>query len=121
MRKWTSYLGPFIVLIIFVFIMEGGLYTLCSRSTKEAIPQYIDQVESDLKAEEWDAARHDLQNLDLAWKKIVPIIQFHAEMDEIDGIKADFARLNGSIDAHDRGLALSELGELAEHWKNLKD
>jgi hypothetical protein len=101
--------------------MEGGLYFMCSRSTKEAIPQYIDQVESDLKAEEWDAARQDVQHLDLAWRKVVPFIQFHAEMDQIDGIKSDFARLNGSIDAEDLGLALSELGELAEHWENLKD
>lgn len=121
MQKWTSYLGPFILLIIFIFIMEGGIYFLCPKSTKEAIPQYMQQVESDLQAERWDAARQDLQHLDIAWKKVVPIIQFHAEMDAIDSIKSDLARLNGSIEAQDLGLALSELNEMAEHWENLKN
>ncbi len=121
MRKWTSYLGPFLVLILFVFIMEGGLYFMFPRSTKDAIPQYISQIETDLKTEQWDAALQDLQNLNLSWKKVVPIIQVHAEMDEIDDIKADIARLNGSIEAKDLGLALSELDELAEHWRNLKN
>jgi len=37
----------------------------------------------------------------LAWKKVIPKIQFHAEMDAIDGIKENIARLDGSIEAED--------------------
>jgi len=120
MKKWASYLIPIISLVIFVFIMEGGCYFISSRSDKDAIPQYINQIEIDLNSERWDNAREDVNRLDLAWKKAIPRIQFHAEMDAIDGIKEDIARLNGAIDAKDLGISLAELAELAEHWENLK-
>jgi len=121
MRKWACYLIPIVSLIIFVVVMQGGLYFMCSRSVKGAVPQYINQVETDLHAQRWDVAQEDLHGLDLAWKKVIPIIQFHAEMDAIDGIKENIARLNGSIEAQDLGLSLAELDELAEHWENLKN
>jgi hypothetical protein len=121
MRKWSYYLIPIVSLIIFVLIMQGGGYSMCSRSDKGAIPQYITQIETDLYARRWDVAREDLHGLELAWKKVIPIIQFHAEMDAIDGIKEDIARLGGSIEAEDLGLSLAELNELSEHWENLKN
>ena len=121
MRKWASYLIPVVSLIVFVLIMQGGCYFFTSQSDKDAIPQYINKVESDIEAGRWDIAHEDLQRLDLAWKKVVPRIQFHAEMDAMDGIKEDIARLNGSIDAEDLGLSLAELAELSEHWENLKN
>ncbi len=121
MKKWACYLIPIVSLIVFVLIMQGGCYFISSQSDKDAIPQYIDQTETDLKAGNWDIAHEDLQRLDLAWKKVIPRIQFHAEMDAMDGIKEDIARLNGSIDAEDLGLSLAELAELSEHWENLKN
>lgn len=121
MKKWASYLIPVVSLIVFVLIMQGGCFFICSRSDKDAVPQYVDQVRSDLEAQRWDIAQEDLQRLDKAWKKVIPRIQFHAEMDAIDGIKENIARLHGSIAAEDLGLSLAELAELAEHWENLKN
>lgn len=101
--------------------MQGGCYYIYSLPDKDSIPRHVSQLETDLKAGQWDNAREDLQALDMAWKKVIPSIQLHAEMDAIDGIKADIARLNGSIDAEDLGLALAEINELSEHWENLKN
>lgn len=101
--------------------MQGGCYYLTSWPDRNIIPEYVNEIESDINEEEWDTAQEDLHRLDLAWKKAVPILQFHAEMDAIDGIKEKIARLSGSIEAEDRGLALAELKELAEHWENLKN
>lgn len=121
MRKMAFYLIPVVTLLSFVFIMQGGYYFLTSRADKNDIPYYINQVENDIKTSRWDGAREDLNRLNSAWKKAVPRVQFHAEMDAIDGIKENLARLSGSIDAEDLGLALTELRELAEHWENLKN
>jgi len=121
MRKVASYLIPILSLIIFVVIMQGGCYYITSWSERNIIPEYVNQVESDINAERWDNAQEDLHRLDLAWKKAIPRIQYHAERDAIDGIKENIARLSGSIEAKDRGLALAELNELAEHWDNLKN
>ncbi|PKM78679.1 MAG: hypothetical protein CVU90_01385 [Firmicutes bacterium HGW-Firmicutes-15] len=121
MRKWISYVVPIVTLVIFILIMQGGYYYITSMSDKNTIPQYISIVENDVKADRWDNAKEDLNNLDLAWKKAIPKVQFHAEMDAIDGIKENLARLSGSIDAKDLGLSLAELRELAEHWENLKN
>jgi hypothetical protein len=121
LRKWIFYSIPIFTLIIFVAIMQGGYYYITSLSNKNDIPQYIERLNNDLKYSHWDTAREDLQHLDVAWKKAVPRLQFHAEMDAIDSIKADLARLSGSIDAQDLEGALPELRELAEHWENLKN
>lgn len=122
MHKWvSSYFFPLVILIIFIFIMQGGCYYIYSLPDKDLIPRHVNQLETDLKAGQWDNAREDLQQLDTAWEKVIPAIQLHAEMDAIDGIKADLARLNGSIEAKDPGLALAEINELFEHWENLKN
>lgn len=121
MKKLASYVVPIVTLFIFVFIMQGGIYFATSMTDKNDIPDYINQVENDIKNAHWDQAREDLDRLDLAWKKAVPKVQYHAEMDAIDGIKENLARLSGSIDAEDLGLALAELRELAEHWEHLKN
>lgn len=121
MRKLASYVVPIFTLIIFVLVMQGGYYYITSLADKNTIPQYIDIIENDIKADRWDRAQVDLTNLDSAWKKAIPKVQFHAEMDAIDGIKENMARLSGSIDAKDLGLSLAELHELAEHWENLKN
>jgi len=47
-----------------MFIMQGGCYFISSRSDKDGVPQYIDQVKSDLEAERWDIAQEDLRSLD---------------------------------------------------------
>jgi len=101
--------------------MQGGYYYITSWSERNIIPEYVDKVKTDINAERWDKAEEDLHQLDLAWKKAMPRIQYHAEMNAIDGIKENLARLSGSIEAKDRGLALAELNELAEHWENLKN
>ncbi|MDD4170987.1 MAG: DUF4363 family protein [Syntrophomonas sp.] len=119
MRKWVSYLIPIVSLILFIVVMQGGGYYLTSLSDRDIIPAYVEQVNMDLRAERWDDARENLNRLDLAWKKTIPKIQYHAEMDAIDGIKMNISRLNGSIDARDLGLSLAELNELSEHWENL--
>lgn len=121
MRKLLSYLIPIVSIIVFIIVMQGGCYFMYSRSNREAVPNYISQIETDLKAGHWDNARDNLLGLDQAWKKLIPGIQLHAEMDAIDGIKENIARLNGSIAAQDLGLALSEINELSEHWENLKN
>lgn len=121
MKKMAFYLIPIVTLLIFVFIMQGGCYYATSISDRNDIPNYINQLENDMVNAHWDQAREDLVRLDLAWKKAVPKVQYHAEMNAIDGIKEDLARLSGSIDAEDLGLGLAELRELAEHWENLKN
>ncbi len=121
MKRFVSYLIPIVSLVLFVFIMQGGYYYITSLTDKNAIPQHIELVKNDLKAERWDNAQENLDNLNLAWKKTIPSIQIHAEMNAIDSIKENIARLSGSIEAKDLGLALAELSELSEHWDNLKN
>jgi len=121
MNKIASYLIPAVTLAVFVMIMQGGYYYISSGTDRHDFNRYVNQIENEIKSSQWDMARKDLQSLDSVWKKEIPRIQFHAEMDEIDSIKADLARLSGSIDVEDPEGALPELRELAEHWENLKN
>ncbi|MDD4803418.1 MAG: DUF4363 family protein [Syntrophomonas sp.] len=121
MSKITSYIIPIFTLIFFVFIMQGGLFWATSQQEKKDMLQYSSQIENDIINGHWEQARGNLKHLDLSFKKAVPKLQYHAEIDAIDSIKEDLARLGGYIDAEQMGSSLAELRELNEHWDNLKN
>lgn len=118
-RKWVSYLIPLLTIILFIVVMEGGYYYVTSLDDRNTMPDYIQQVNEDLRTDQWDDARESLDRLELEWNKNVPRIQYHAEMDAIENIEEDIARLKGAIDAQDLGLSLAEISALSEHWENL--
>ena len=122
MRKALLYAVSIIILIIFGFVMEGGIYLLfSSREDRAQLPLYIEKLEQDISGSRWEEAGQDLGKLNHSWNKTLPTIQFHAEMDVIDRTKMSLARLGGSLKAKDKGGALAEIWEIREHLNNLKN
>jgi hypothetical protein len=119
MKRIAAYIFPLIILALFIAVMQGGYFYLTPSRYREEFPRQIKVMERDVNSSRWEAADNDLSQLEKTWQKIVPGIQFHAEKDAIDGIKINLGRLDGIIQAKDKGCALAELGEINEHWHNL--
>ena len=119
MRKVILYLIPVVALSFFALIMTGESYFKKPRGYWDNVPRYLSVVENDLTDSRWDDAKADMQNLEGAWNKVVPRIQFSVERDRINGLSKSIARINGAILAKDKSSALIELSEAKEHWNKL--
>lgn len=118
--KSVGYYAVIVVLFaVFVFIMNGGDLLKKPLGTQDDFVVYMDEVRENIAAGEWEQAISNNDNLNQAWKKIVPRIQFSVEKDEINAINVSLARLKGSIANRDKKPALVELYEIREHWDNL--
>lgn len=119
MKKFISYAIPIVTLAVFIFLMLGGNYLKKPHNPSEDVMAFVEISIDHAKAEKWDILKQDIINIDNAWKKIVPRIQFTVERDEIYNISLNIARLRGSIDSEDKSNTLIELNEIIENWNEL--
>lgn len=119
MKKFISYAIPIITLAIFVLLMLGGNYLKKPHNPSEDVVAFVDVSIQHAKAEKWDMLHQDIIDIDYAWKKIVPRIQFSVERDELYNISLNIARLRGSVDSEDKTSTLIELNEIIENWNEL--
>ncbi len=119
MKKFISYAIPIVTLAVFVLLMLGGNYLKKPHNPSEDVVAFVEQSIEHAKAEKWEMLKEDLVNIDTAWEKIIPRIQFSVERDEIYNISLNVARLRGSIDSEDKSNTLIELNEIIENWNEL--
>ncbi|MBU3126961.1 DUF4363 family protein [Clostridium tagluense] len=119
MKKLISYSIPIVTLTVFVLLMLGGNYLKKPHNQSEDVVAFVEVSIEHAKSEEWDMLQQDVTNIDLAWKKIIPRIQFSVERDEIYNISLNIAKLRGSITSEDKASTLIELNEILEDWDEL--
>lgn len=85
------------------------------------ITDSINLIIQDIKDEKWIDADAEIKQLSESWKKVVRIIQFSAELDEIKLFDKNMSRLKGAVMAKDKINALIELNEALEHWENIDE
>lgn len=120
MIKLLYYLVPAIVIACFIAIMNAGAYLKEPRGAYDNVPKYFQMVEAGVKTEQWDTAQEDLDELKKAWRIVIRRIQFDVEREELNRLSANLARLEGAIEAEDKGGALAELAEAQAHWEELE-
>lgn len=120
-NKIIRYMIPLLVLVVFVVIMQGGIYKLGSQDNKNKVYHYKSLLASNIEAEKWTNASADFDELEVRWNKLIPRLEYHAEMNAITGIDVSLGRLKGFIAAHDKGGALAELGEINKYLDNLTE
>ncbi|WP_024833377.1 DUF4363 family protein [Ruminiclostridium josui] len=119
MRKFLVITIPIITLILFIFVMESDIFLKRSLGKNDSISESINAVINDIQMDDWDKAVQDTNHLSEVWKKIVRMVQFSSERDEINAFSINLARLRGSILAKDKAGAFTELYEAYEHWEDL--
>ncbi|QGU93964.1 DUF4363 family protein [Clostridium bovifaecis] len=119
MKKLFRYFIPIAGLAIFVVIMLSGEYLKKPLDASEDVMSFVSTTIEDTKVEDWTKVKEDVYNLEHAWNRIAPRIQFSVERDEIYNIGINIARLKGALTSEDKSSALIELYELIENWNEL--
>ena len=119
MRKFMIIALPIVILILFVMVMLSGDLLKQPFGTDDNLPRSIETVIQDVNQGNWEAANQNTDNLNKVWDKVVSRIQYSSERDEINAITMNIARLRGGIQAKNKPIALTELSEAYEHWKQL--
>lgn len=88
---------------------------------KDNITDSINYILQHIKDDKWSEADAKTKQLSESWKKVVRIIQFSAEKDEIKSFDKNLSRLQGAVLAKDKPNALMELNEALEHWENIDE
>ncbi|MBU3160578.1 DUF4363 family protein [Clostridium frigoris] len=119
MKKFITYSIPIVTLTIFILIMLGGNYFKKPHNPSEDVISFVNLSIEHAKVENWDKLKQDVANIDFAWKKIIPRIQYSVERDEMYNISLNLASLRGSIASKDKASTLIELNEMVENWDEL--
>jgi len=119
MRKFLVIAIPIATLAIFILVMLSGNFLKRPLGKDDNIPESIQIIINDVKAEKWEEADKKAVLLSVSWKKVVNRVQFSSERDEINAINVNIARLHGAIWAKDKSASMQELYEAYEHWDEL--
>lgn len=119
MKKLFSYIVPIIALLFFIAIMLSGNFLKKPKNPSEDVLSFTEIILKNAKDENWSEAEKNVYNLEKAWNKVLPRIQFSVERDEIYNIGLNIARLKGEILSEDKSAILTELYELKENWIEL--
>ncbi len=120
MRKFLVRAIPIATIIFFILIMQSDIIYK-KYFDDNNITNSINSILSDIKEDKWVEADTKTKQLKESWNKVVRIIQFSAERDEIKLVEKNMSRLQGAIMAKDKTNALLELNEALEHWENINE
>ncbi|TCP29315.1 uncharacterized protein DUF4363 [Scopulibacillus darangshiensis] len=110
---------PVLLMVIFIFIMMSGIFLKKPMGKDDHVVKNINILYNDIQQRKWKAASTDRDDLESAWKRVVPRVQFSAERDEMNKISNSLAKLDGFIDGKEKAGALAELKDLENNWRNI--
>lgn len=119
MRKFIVLAIPTVTLILFVLIMQSSIFLKKPLGQDDDVPGTLDSMIDDVNNEAWDDANNELEDLNIAWKKVLFRVQFGSGKEEIYQLDTSIARLEGAVIARDKAGALMELYEVYNHWEEL--
>lgn len=117
--SWWRPVLPALVMLLFALFLTSDWLTKQPTGSEDDVQLWLQTVQRDVLSADWEAADSDWRRLQAAWQRVTRRVQFTVERDEIRGLSLSLARLQGAILAEDQAAALSELGEAAEHWRDL--
>ena len=120
MRKFLVRAIPVATLILFISVMQSDIiYKIYFDNNN--ITDSINLIKNDIRDDKWIEADANIKQLSESWKRVVRIIQFSAELDEIKLLDKNISRLQGAAMAKDKTNAFMELNEALEHWENISE
>ncbi|HHX22696.1 MAG: DUF4363 family protein [Tepidanaerobacteraceae bacterium] len=119
MRRIIFYGIPVIAFILFIIIMNGGIYLKNVVGKDGHFIDYYEDIRTSIKEEEWEKAMNKFEKLEELWRAKISLIQFSVERDQINGIDISFARLKGYLESKNKAGSLAELYEAKRHWEDL--
>lgn len=119
LRKIVHYGAPVLVIVVSLFIMQGGSLIKGPTSAEDDVSGLMNTLERNVLAGEWGNAEAVARELVATWSEMIPRVQFSGERRELQDLTTSLHRLVGYTMAQDVGGALAELAEAREHWTDM--
>ncbi|ADC51709.1 hypothetical protein BpOF4_18340 [Alkalihalophilus pseudofirmus OF4] len=119
MRKFLLYAIPILFMIVSFSIMISGIWLKEPLGSDDHLLSYIQNVEENVKAENWEQADQEHQKAERAWRKISKRVQYSVERDDMMAITEVLSRIEGGIKAKDEPTILPDIYYFYGIWKDL--
>ena len=119
MRKFIIIALPIVTILLSVLLMLSGTWLKNSSSLGKKITDNINSLGKSIQEEQWEETEKGIMELELNWKRVVRLVQFSVERDEINYFNSNLARLKGAVLAKEKADSLIELHDAFDHWKGL--
>jgi hypothetical protein len=120
MKKIKRYIIPILTLILFTIAMNSGGILKKSFSSTDNVPESIENLKKAVLMENWSYAGSDFKKLKTAWLIVERRVQFSMELDELNTIDTNLARIEGALTVKDKASIIIELSEVVKHWNRLE-
>lgn len=77
------------------------------------------QTEDNIRKEDWTKAGESLEASQKTWERLKPFLQIDIDHDYVNDIESDFIRLEGYIEAREKGNSLSSILLVKDTWENI--
>lgn len=107
-------------------LLIGTLVFTCSCAflakpldTRTGFSNYLRQVETSIRNEDWPNAAGNLLESKKAWKKIKPLMQVDIDHDYVKEIEDGFEQLDAYLYTKNKSNALSSILLVQNTWRNI--
>ncbi len=109
------------LLLVSVFLINFSACSLMQKpiDKRTGFFDYLKQTESNIRNEEWDKARDNLENSEKAWKKVKPLFQIDIDHDYVNSLEENLIKLEGYIETKEKGESLATILLVKDTWENI--
>lgn len=121
MRNSTIKVVTSIVILLLMVIGIGAYSLKILKSTSKKIENHINQVETYVKASEWEKVKGELSGIEKEWagtEKVWAILLDHIEIDNID---TTLSRMTNYVELQEKTLTLNEAATLKQYIKHIPE
>lgn len=86
---------------------------------KTGFSKCLKETENQIRSEDWQNALNNLENANLIWKRIKPILQLDVDHDYVNSIENNFIILRAYIETKERSDSLAIVLLIEKDWENI--
>lgn len=112
--------------IIYLILIAGTLTNICSCSLlqkpiddRTGFSSHLKQTEEYIRNDNWEKAKLSLEDSKKNWKQLKPLFQVDIDHDYVNNIEESFVKLDGFIDAREKGNSLATILLVEDIWDNI--
>ncbi|MGM0369571.1 MAG: DUF4363 family protein [Bacillota bacterium] len=119
MNKFIAKLIPISLLILFILIMNSGLFLSKHLASAQQLSNQLNNLEKNIINDNWSLAQQQLAKSQKLWNSTSFWIHFSSTLNKLEQTNINLVQLKVALKTEDKKLALSILAELQQRWHYL--
>ena len=119
-RRILLYTGIGLFFVLIIVVMTAGNFLKHPIFTMDdSFEMVLLRLDQEIAAQSWEAAKKSVDELEQAWRRVLPVVQFSSERDEMRFVEQQFIRLRAAIKYEDQMQAEIEQELMRYTLRNL--